>query len=317
MPAKKERVSEVVDYAIIHGDEETCKIFGIQKSALDRYKRTYREHFGESADLLMKLKQRYSAEELKSLADGIRPKTIKNISYNFKGDIYKALILTDTHIGSKFTNIDRIYSAFEVGEQEEVDAAFHIGDVTEGMSGRESSIYELTHLGYKEQRDESIRILKNWKRKFYIISGNHDDFYNAKLGAGVHIVEDICNQLPDAEFLGEGSGELKLNPSGVRIGLFHGNDASSSYALSYRLQRLINGMSGGKKPNILLTGHDHKSFWMFYRNVHALACGCIQDQTPWMELKGLQAMPGFYIVTICLGDQEVKWFQHRFYPFYQ
>lgn len=316
MPAGKERVSEIVDYSILHGDDETCKTFSIQRTALDRYKRTYREHFGESADLLMKLKKQYTPEELKLLAEGVRPKISKNISYDFSGDTLTLLIMTDTHWGSLYSDESRAYAAFNEAEKEGADTLIHLGDVTEGMSGRPNSVLEMSAIGYKKQRDESIRIQKQWTKKSYYLSGNHDDFLNTKMGAGVAIVEDICKEIPNATYVGQDSGTIEL-PCGVKIGLFHGNDCASSYALSYRLQRHINGMSPQNKPHVYLTGHDHKAFSMFYRNVHALACGCIQDQTPWMAGKGIQAMPGFYIVKMCVQGPEVKWFQPRFYPFYQ
>jgi len=315
MPAGKERTAEVVDYAILHGDDETCKIFNINRATLDRYKRIYKEHFGESADLLMKLKKQYTMDELKMLAEGIRPKVSKNIVYDFSGDIFTALVLTDTHWGSNYSDENRVYAAFEEGEKQKADCLFHIGDVTEGMSGRPNSVLEMNAIGYKKQRDESIRIMSKWSRPAYYIAGNHDDFLNTKMGAGVSIVEDICKEIPQAVYVGQDSGTVEIK--GVKIGLFHGNDSASSYALSYRLQRHINGMAPQGKPQIYFTGHDHKAFYMFYRNVHALACGCIQDQTPWMAGKGIPSMPGFYIVKMCLGGGEVKWFEPRFYPFYK
>jgi len=315
MPAGKERVSEIVDYAIIHGDEETCKTFNIQRTALDRYRRTYREHFGESADLLMKLKKQYTSEELKLLAEGVRPKISKNITYDFSGDIFTALVISDTHWGSNYSDETRAHFAFEEGMRQNADCLFHIGDMTEGMSGRPNSVLEMSAIGYKKQRELAIRIQSQWKKKAYYLSGNHDDFLNTKMGAGISIVEDICKEIPNAEYVGQDSGVVIIN--NVKIGMFHGNDSASSYALSYRMQRHINGMNPQSKPQIYFTGHDHKSFYMFYRNVHAVACGCIQDQTPWMAGKGIPAMPGFYIIKMCLKDSEVKWFEPRFYPFYR
>ncbi len=50
MPAGKERVTEIVDYAILHTDEEACTTFDIDRTTLDRYKRVYKQHFGENAD---------------------------------------------------------------------------------------------------------------------------------------------------------------------------------------------------------------------------------------------------------------------------
>ena len=70
MATSKDRIAEVVDYSLIHGDEETINAFGVDKATLDRYKRTYRQHFGENADLLLKIRNRYSPDELKVIANG-------------------------------------------------------------------------------------------------------------------------------------------------------------------------------------------------------------------------------------------------------
>lgn len=91
----------------------------------------------------------------------------------------------------------------------------------------------------------------------------------------------------------------------------------NSYALSYKLQRALDAMSGGSKPNILLVGHYHKAFYMLYRNVHALTAGCFQAQTPWMEGKQIAAMMGGWIITAHVNDAgQITRFAPEFVPFY-
>ena len=232
MSAGKDRVSEIVDYAILHGDDSACKTFNVSRTTLDRYRRIYKEHFGENADLLLKIKSRYSEDELRALSEGTRPKISKNVEYDFVGDELSFLVMTDTHIGSLYSNEARLYAAFDEGEKQKVNALIHVGDVTDGMSGRPNSVLELSHIGYKAQKSEAIRLFSNWKKKAYFISGNHDDFFNTKLGVGISMVEDICKELPDAEFVGEISGDIILKPWNIKINLFHGNDAGSSYAIN-------------------------------------------------------------------------------------
>jgi hypothetical protein len=57
----------------------------------------------------------------------------------------------------------------------------------------------------------------------------------------------------------------------VDADLIHPRDGSA-YALSYHLQRRINNMSGGNKPKILITGHYHKFFMMFFETLLQLVC---------------------------------------------
>jgi hypothetical protein len=96
--------------------------------------------------------------------------------------------------------------------------------------------------------------------------------------------------------------ELRNN-SGVvcRIGLIH-PDGGSSYALSYRPQKIVEQLDGGTKPDILAIGHYHKSSWIpQYRNVSVLQTGCFERQTPFMARNGLSAHVGGWIVEFAKG----------------
>ena len=137
-------------------------------------------------------------------------------------------------------------------------------------------------------------------------------WYAAKANMGALIVKDICESI-GAEYLGE--HEAVININGVKIMLWHGEDGSS-YALSYRIQKIIESLSGGEKPNILITGHDHKQGYFFTRNIHAVLGGCLQKQTPWMRRKKLAAHEGFWIIEARINDSEVKRFKPEWIPFY-
>ena len=76
-------------------------------------------------------------------------------------------------------------------------------------------------------------MLKHCDLPLYILSGNHDSWYK---DVGADIVEDICNALPNATYLGNNQADLNLD--GATIRLFHGLDGNS-YAISYRLQKLV------------------------------------------------------------------------------
>jgi predicted phosphodiesterase len=318
LPVSNERVKEVVEYSMLNGVEKTVESMNVPRETLNRYKRKYKQLYGDTAGLIGKIREKFSDEQLEHLLSlGGDVKKTHQVDYNFDGEELTLLVMTDTHYGSIFSPVERTYAAFEEAEKRGCDAMLHIGDVVEGHMSRPNSIYEVTHVGYKQQRDLSIKVLSEWKKPMYVISGNHDDSFNNKLGAGLSIVEDICNAIPNATFVGEGEGIWTIPKFNIKVRMFHGIDAGSSYALSYRLQRIINNMTPAQKPHILLTGHDHKSFNMFYRNVHAIACGCLQKQSSWMTLKGIQAMEGFYILKMGLAPNEVKWMEPRFYPFYQ
>jgi len=264
---------------------------------------------------LSKIKNQYSEAELKVLAHGGAMAKYKGSApITYCGDIYKLLVFSDPHWGSQWVEDAWYDAAIVEGKRQGVNLALVAGDITEGMSGRDGHIYELRAIGYKAQRDLAVSKLRQLEIPVKCISGNHDLWYMAKGNMGGDIVEDICSRVPGAEYLGPHEADISIN--GIIIRLFHGEDASS-YALSYRVQKIVESFSGGEKPEILITGHDHKAGYFFVRNVHTILSGCLQKQTPWMRRKKISAMPGFWVISISVLDEEVKWIEPRFYPFYE
>lgn len=91
----------------------------------------------------------------------------------------------------------------------------------------------------------------------------------------------------------------------------------TAYALSYKIQKMIEAMESNSKPNILAVGHYHKAEYMFYRNVHALQTGCFQSQTPFTRGKGISIHMGGWIVTVEVDDTgTIRRFAPEFIPFY-
>jgi predicted phosphodiesterase len=264
-------------------------------------------------DSLAAIADRYTSSELTELAKGQR--TVKPMGrVDFQGDRVRILAMTDTHIGSAYTDESYIAAAIDEGMRQSCDIAVHAGDVTEGMSGRDGHVYELSHIGYKAQRDAAVRILSRWKLPLYMCAGNHDAWYLSKGSAGADIVDDICQAIPHAHYLGFHEGDIDIN--GVKVRLWHGEDVGS-YATSYRLQKLIESFSGGEKPAVLLCGHTHKAGYFFERNIHAVTLGSLQKQSAWMRRKRLAAHCGFWILDMIIGSGEVKSFTPTFYPFYK
>lgn len=72
----------------------------------------------------------------------------------------------------------------------------------------------------------------------------------------------------------------------------------SSYALSYRPQKIIESFEGGEKPAVLLMGHYHKIDFGLVRNVWYCQTGTAQDQTPFMRQKSLEAHVGGFLIEM-------------------
>ena len=145
----------------------------------------------------------------------------------------------------------------------------------------------------------------------YIISGNHDFYYQEF--AGANMIKSISEALDNVTYIGHDSADIDVD--GAIIRLFHGGDGSS-YALSYRLQKLCEAITGGEKPNILLAGHVHKFCYIFERNIHAISVPCMQTQTAFMRGKKLAAHTGFLQLDFDVLDKSIKNLSVKFFPFY-
>jgi len=92
----------------------------------------------------------------------------------------------------------------------------------------------------------------------------------------------------------------------------------NSYALSYKIQKYIEAMSGGEKPKLLAVGHYHKQESFFYRNVHAFQTACLCGQTSWMRGKGISAALGGWLIELHVDDEgTITRIKPEFMPFYK
>lgn len=265
--------------------------------------------------MLQQIAERYSDEEQRLLAKGINPlaEQIHFPDACFVGKKFRFGAMSDLHIGSKYSSAEYILQAFEVMRDMDVDFITIGGDVVDGVSPRRQAaqIYELTEIGYKAQRDKAVELLSAAGKPIFAIAGNHDIYFVES--AGANIVEDMSTLVPDMTYLGAHEGNICCD--GATIKLWHGNDGSS-YATSYRLQKVIESLSGGEKPNILLAGHTHKFCYIFDRNIHAVQTGCMQKQTMYMRGRKLAAHVGFQIIEFEVSNGQVCNFVVRNYPFY-
>ena len=317
-----ERLKTISETYNKYGEVKAAELLDITIETLKRRIREAKERdvYVQSANTtqskyLNKILEKYSETELKIIAEGktqILEKS-KKLDINFEGNRVRIGVMTDAHIGHQKFYEQRLFAAFEEFKKEKVDFVCHAGDVTEGMSHRPGHIYELTHLGYDQQKKYAVELFGQWAdTPIYAIDGNHDRWYIKSNGA--MIVKDIDRELSNFHFIGHDEGDIKLNDK-VSIRLWHGEDGNS-YALSYRVQKILESLQGGDKPSIMFCGHTHKYVKLFERNVHAISIGCLEDQTKWMRGKRLAANPGFGIYDITFNNTGITKLNETFYPFY-
>jgi hypothetical protein len=224
-------------------------------------------------------------------------------------------LLGDTQINSKYTQITHLHTAYDTYKREGIDTVYHTGDIDEGEQMRPGHQYECYTQGADDHVSEIVKVYPKIDGiTTHFITGNHD--HSLIKRAGYDIGRPIANERPDMKYIGQSSAFVKLTPN-CTMELRHPGDGTA-YALSYKLQKMIEAMSGGEKPNILAVGHYHKSEYLFYRNVHAVQTGCLQAQTPWMRGKGIAAALGYWIIEVHVDDDgHISRFKSEYCPFYR
>lgn len=266
--------------------------------------------------LIEKIRSRYSDSEIESIArgEGIERRRIDFPDIKLHGKHHKFVVISDTHIGSVYSPTEWHDAVSEYVNKNNIEAVFHCGDLVEGMkiSRIGTQIYELSEIGYEAQKRCAERILKKYKAPIYIISGNHDFYYQEY--AGANIIKTLSDEIQNLTYIGHDSADIEIDGAIVR--LFHGGDGSNSYAVSYRLQKLCESITGGEKPNILLAGHVHKFCYILERNIHAISVPSMQMQTNFMRGRKLAAHTGFLELEFDVLDSSIKNLSVKLFPFY-
>jgi len=229
----------------------------------------------------------------------------------------------DTHINSIEEKLDALHTFYDICKKEGVKEVFHCGDIVSGQGIYPGQMNEIKNFGVHQQAKYAI---ENYPKVDGITStficGNHDLCKPFWATAGVDIGKLISAEREDLNYIGQYCADIEFNtgiPTQKKlvIRLLH-PDSGMPYALSYRIQKIIENMRSGQKPDILLMGHLHTSMYLFHRNVHGLQVGCFEGQTTFLQRKGINPEIGGYICKARLGKgkDKIVSFTPTWIPFY-
>ena len=209
-----------------------------------------------------------------------------------RGDRVKVAIISDTHFGSKYQQPTYLNEFLRYAKRSKVQAVLHCGDVTDGPFKRHRNPHEVFKHSWPAMVDYTVDSLPKLGIPYYFISGNHDDWYMDD--GGPDVVAAICAERDDFTYLGVTDAFMRFGK--VQVEMFHPNEGVS-YALSYKLQKHIEGMSPDEKPHIYLAGNYHKACHLpGYRNVEGFLLPAYQSRTHWMRGKRLASIVGGLIL---------------------
>lgn len=231
----------------------------------------------------------------------IKIKPIKNNDiYSIPNNLehIKLLLISDTHLCSKYDRVDILKYLYEKAEDKNVNYVLHSGDLTEGVSGRPQQLYDLKETSYTGQRDYVIDKYPYSSIPTYLIAGNHDLWWVKQCGAD--ICKDITNYRDDLIYLGSDCEDLKIGK--LKIRLFHGS-GGNAYAKSYKLQKYLDSIPMEERPHILQTGHIHQAFFMKQGKTHCFQTSCLQDLTPYERSCGFNNDKSVWWVDIDMDNK--------------
>lgn len=257
------------------GLEEVC-------DALDMSPKATRE-------LIVVAQERGYRIELTGMQVGHRPtesplaeQVVPLVRVDPAGDWRKFAAVGDIHAGSKHFMRSQFQDFVHTAYKDGVRNFLHVGDLLDGVYRH--SVWEQSRRGFEEQVAEAIEVVPRLEGAYWdFIAGNHDETLGEASGldVGRAIVQAfVAAGRNDFRYHGARGAYLRLkandNERGLLVELWHPRDRANAYALSYRQQKKIEKYQPGQKPDILLTGHWHQSFYFETRGVHALSCGCFQ-----------------------------------------
>lgn len=211
----------------------------------------------------------------------------------------------DTHLCSKYERLDALNAFYDKCKAEGVRHIFHTGNTIDGY--KESlNMGAVYHVEFEAQSEYFV---ENYPHRtgittHFITGMCHEGWYAKKiaLDVGMRMQDDALRAgRTDLKYLGCLEHDVLLGGAGgPRVRLSHPSGSQTAYALSYKLQKTIESLTGGEKPAMYLCGHYHKAFYMDYRSIQAFCTGCFQDQTPFLKGKGIQVTVGGWIINIQL-----------------
>ena len=225
------------------------------------------------------------------------------IDLNIKRKTISFGLISDTHFNSKYSQITHLNKFYDECQRLGITTIYHAGDIDDGENMRPGHVYE----NYTQGADEHLNeIIKNYPKRdnitTYFITGNHDASF--KKHCGLNIGKHIENNRSDLVCLGQDFAIVNITPE-ISLMLRHPWDGTS-YALSYKIQKMVESMDENTRPTIMAVGHYHKLEYLYYLGVHCLQSGCFQSSTPFTVGKGIRVSMGGWIITLEIDENTRK-----------
>lgn len=240
---------------------------------------------------------------------------------------FRFAAIGDLHAASKYCRWDVREDLMRRAERFKAQAIFDTGNWIDGEM--RFNRYDLEAVGLDEQVQMLADRYPKTKIPTYAVTGaDHEGWYVKNNGIDIGMYTESVMQEAGHKWINLGFMEADIILKNYNTGkknilrVVHPG-GGSSYALSYRPQKIIESYEGGEKPAILLMGHYHKLDFGLVRNVWYVQTGCAQDQTPFMRQKSIEAHVGGFLIEceqdpktgaiVSFTPQARRYFNRAFY----
>ena len=224
--------------------------------------------------------------QLSKTGEGVRPAPRESVALEqakpaaVSGNEITIAAVGDVHFGNKFHMGAELQDFCDKAYAAGARRFLQVGDLLDGVYRH--SVWDQTHRGFSDQSKLAVQKLPAYPDSTWeAIEGNHDETFARDCGLDVSRAVTLA-------FKDAGRKDFTMNPGrshyfhlkprkgrGVFVELWHPGKGPA-YALSYKLQKKVEGYAVGQKPDILLVGHYHQSVYANIRGVHAFMVGCFQ-----------------------------------------
>ena len=238
---------------------------------------------------------------------------------HFYGPEVRFGAVSDTHLGNFHAMEHELGEAYEVFRREGIKNVYAPGNLIDGEKTYRGQEYEINVMG-------ADNVVANLKRKWPAVPGIktyhvasstcHEGYYLKS--AGLLIGKMIEHARPDMVYLGLDEADVVLHEGKAHptLRIVHPG-GGSSYADSYRPQKIVESYGGGEKPAALLIGHYHKSGQYDIRDVAVFQAGCLERQTPFQRKLSLAAKLGFWVIDLRFTDDgSLRRIRGEFFKYY-
>lgn len=174
--------------------------------------------------------------------------------------------LGDTHLGSKHERLDVLDTLYKDYQENGIKDVYHTGNMVEGDA--RFNKFDVKVYGLEGQTDY---FLEHYPRvegvtTYYITGDDHEGWWMQR--EGINYGKYLQNKAiecgrDDLVFIGHVEADVVFespdgNPDNHRHMRVMHPGGGSSYAYSYKPQKIVEAAQGGEKPHICLIGHYHK-----------------------------------------------------------